>query len=301
MPPRRPGHPYLAGAPIFCAHRGGAGLAPENTMAAFRSAVERWEVDMIETDVRLTADGVVVVFHDATVDRTTDGIGPIETMTLAEVQELDAADSFRLPDGSNPFRGERVPTFDELLESFPTTRINVEAKSARSAAPLVDVIRRHGAQHRVLVAAEHERNRRGARGYEGPWGASRSQVIPFHLLHRTPFIEWWTPKVDAFQVPDRHRGRAVLTPRFIEEAHRRNIPVHVWTIDAVEDMERLLDWGVDAIQTDRPDRLAEVLHRRTGRPRPPGLQGGEARPDAGLYPPGRSASSRGTGEAEGVR
>lgn len=271
-------------------------------MAAFRSAVERWEVDMLETDVRLTSDGVVVVFHDATVDRTTDGLGPIEKMTLAEVQELDAADSFRLPDGSNPFRGEPIPTFDELLESFPTVRINVEAKSARSAAPLVEVIRRHAAQHRILVAAEFERNRRGARGYEGPWGASRSQLIPFHLLHRTPFIEWWTPKVDAFQVPDRYKGKSVLTPRFIEEAHRRNIPVHVWTIDETADMERLLDWGVDGIQTDRPDRLAEVLHRRTGRPPPPGLTGAGRLHGAGLYRAGPSReASRGSSDGAGPR
>ena len=272
MPRSRPGHPYLAGAPIFCAHRGGARLAPENTMEAFRSAVERWEVDMLEMDVRLTTDGEVVVFHDPTVDRTTDGSGPIEEMSWAEVRELDAGANFTDPDGGNAFRGAGVPRFEDVLEAFPRTRINVEAKSRRSARPLVDIILRHGAQHRVLVAAEHERNRRDVRGYPGPWGASRSQLAPFHLLHRTPFIGWWTPAVDVFQVPDRWKGKQVLSRSFIREAQRRNIPVHVWTIDEVEDMERLLDWGVDGLQTDRPDRLAEVLHRRTGRPAPPGLR-----------------------------
>ena len=273
FPRKRPGHPYLAGAPIFCAHRGGAALAPENTMAAFRSAVERWGADMLEMDVRLTADGEVVVFHDATVDRTTDGTGSVSDMSLAQLQELDAGANFRDPDGADSFagRGVSAPRFEDVLLEFPRTRLNVEAKAREAARPLVEIILRHGAAHRVLVAAEHEVNRSDVSGYPGPWGASRRQLIPFHLIHRTPFSAFYTPGVDVLQVPDVWKGRQVLTPAIIREAHRRNIPVHVWTVDQVQDMERLLDWGVDGIQTDRPDRLARVLHDRTGRPLPPGL------------------------------
>ncbi len=242
-------------------------------MAAFRSAVDVWGVDMLEMDVRLTVDGEVMVFHDATVERTTDGSGPVAGMTLAQMQELDAGANFRDPEGSPSFAGQGLsaPRFEDVLTAFPRTRINVEAKAREAARPLVDIILRHRAAHRVLIAAEHEANRRDVRGYPGPWGASRRQLIPFHLIHRTPLSALYTPAVDVLQVPDVWKGRRVLTPAIIHKAHRRNIPVHVWTIDQVEDMERLLDWGVDGIQTDRPDRLAEVLHRRAGRPLPPGL------------------------------
>jgi len=125
----------------------------------------------------------------------------------------------------------------------------------------------------VLVAAEFERNRRDARGFRGAWGASRSQLIPFWILHRVPVLgRLYTPPCDVLQVPLRHRGRPVVTPRLLAEAHARNLPVHVWVADDPGDMRHLLDRGVDAIQTDRPDLLARVLHEERGRPRPPGLR-----------------------------
>ncbi len=272
-PAARPGHPYLAGAPLLVAHRGGAGLAPENTVAAFGQAVESFGADMLELDVRLTADGKVVVVHDATVDRTTDGTGPVAAKAWAELRELDAGYRFRDPEGKAGFRGSGValPLLDEVLDAFPHVRLNVEAKCREVAGPLVALIRAHGAEHRVLLAAEHEVNRGPARGYGGPWGASRSQILPFVLLHRTPVGFLYTPRVEALQVPERWRGRTLVTRRFVEEAHRRNIPVHVWTVDDAADMRRLLAMGVDAIQTDRPDRLARVLHEVRGRPLPPAL------------------------------
>ncbi len=123
----------------------------------------------------------------------------------------------------------------------------------------------------MLFAASHEPDRAEARGYEGPWGASAQQIRRFHVLHRLPFGAGYTPSVDALQVPDVWGGRRVVTPRFIERAHARNIAVHVWTVDEVEDMRRLLEWGVDGVQTDRPDRLARLLTDEFGRPPAPGL------------------------------
>jgi glycerophosphoryl diester phosphodiesterase len=285
LPRSRPGHPYLAGAPIFAAHRGGARLAPENTLEAFRGAVERWGVDMLEMDVRLTADGEVVVIHDATVDRTTDGVGAVADLPLAALRDLDAGYRFVDLEGAPSFRGRgvRVPTLAEVLEAFPRTRLNVEAKCAEVAAPLVAVIRAHGAEHRVLVAAEFEPNRREARGYGGAWGASRSQLGPFWILHRVPVVgALYTPPCDVFQVPVRWRGRPVVTPRFVREAHRRNLPVHVWVVDDPDEMRALLALGVDAIQTERPDLLATVLHEERRRPLPPGAADGPmGRPGAG--------------------
>lgn len=268
-PHPRPGHPYLAGSPLLIAHRGGAGLAPENTMAAFRNAVEVWRADMLELDVRTTGDGVLVVLHDETVDRTTDGTGRVGDLSWDQVKELDAGYRFTDPEGRRSFRGRgvRVPTFQELLETFPEARLNVEAKDGRSAPILVDLIRKHGAEERVLVAAEWEKNRRAVRGYPGPWGASRRHIALFLVLLATPFGPFYTPSCDVLQVPESHKGIRILTPRFIREAHRRNIPVHVWTVDDAADMKRLLAWGVDGIQTDRPDILASVLSEVVQRPR----------------------------------
>lgn len=267
----RPGRPYLAGAPQLVAHRGGAKLAPENTLAAFRSAVEDWGADMLELDVRLTADGHVVVIHDATVDRTTDGTGAVADLTLEEIKALDAGYRFVDLDGNTSFRGQgvTVPTMAELLDACPSVWLNAEAKEEQVARPLVELVRSRGEQHRVLVAAEHETTRKGGRGYEGPWGASRRHCVLFLLSHRLPGGGPYTPPVDVLQIPEWWKGRRVLTPRLVRQAHRRNIPVHVWTVDDPDDMRRLLEWGVDAIQSDRPDLLSEVLVEEAGRPLPP--------------------------------
>jgi len=250
-------------------------------MAAFRQAVDVWRTDALEMDVRVTADGHVVVIHDATVDRTTDASGPVASFTLDELQALDAGYRFVDPQGVASFRskGVRVPLFDEVLTELPAVRINVETKERAATRGLVDVIRRHRAEHRVLLAASHEPDRREARGYSGPWGASRQQITRFYAFHRLPFGGLYTPNVDALQVPDEWNGRRVVTPRFIEVAHDRNIAVHVWTVDDVDDMIRLLEWGVDGVQTDRPDRLARLLTQKYGRPPAPGLSS----------PPGRES------------
>jgi len=244
-------------------------------MTAFRAAVEAWWADMLELDVRLTSDGVVVVIHDATVDRTTDGSGAVADHTLDELRALDAGYRFVDTAGSHSFRGQgvTVPTLDEVLEAFPDMRLNIEAKEAAVAGPLVRVIARHAAEHRVLVAAEHEKTRSDARGYPGPWGASYQHVLLFWLLHRLPGGSPYTPPVDIFQVPERSGRLRVVTPRFVREAHRLSIPVQVWTVNEEDDMRRLLDWGVDGIQTDRPDLLAAVLTEKVGRPVPPGSKG----------------------------
>ena len=123
----------------------------------------------------------------------------------------------------------------------------------------------------MLIAAEYERWRVGARGYPGPWGASRHHVYLFRVLCGLPYAAGYTPRADVLQVPETWKGWQIVTPRFIEQAHRKNIPIQVWTVDAPDDMVRLLELGDDGIQTDRPDLLARVLHERFGRPAAPGL------------------------------
>ena len=134
--PRR-GCTYLSGAPLLVAHRGGSKIAPENTLEAFEQAVGWWEADMLEMDVRLTADGEVVVIHDATVDRTTDGTGMVADLSLSEIQALDAGYHFHDPSGVPSFRGRgvAVPRFEDVLTALPHTRINVEPKEPQAHLP----------------------------------------------------------------------------------------------------------------------------------------------------------------------
>jgi glycerophosphoryl diester phosphodiesterase len=242
-------------------------------MAAFTAAVRAWDADMLEMDVRLTRDGEVVVIHDALVDRTTDGAGPVSSFSLAELQRLDAGYRFVDLQGEASFRGKgvRVPHFEEVLTAFPGTRLNVESKEPEAAGPLVEIILRNGAQDRVLVAAAGEARRRSARGYPGPWGASRHHILLFWALHRLPGSGPYTPGADILQVPEVWRGMRIVTRSLVRAAHRRNLPVQVWTVDDPDDMRRLLSWGVDGIQSDRPDLLAGILVEEYGRPPPPGL------------------------------
>jgi glycerophosphoryl diester phosphodiesterase len=171
----------------------------------------------------------------------------------------------------------RVPRFEEVLTAFPGTRLNVESKEPQAASGLVEIILRHGAQDRVLVAAADESSRRGARGYPGPWGASRHHILLFLVSHRLPGGGPYTPAADVLQVPEVWKGRRIVTPGLVRAAHRRNMPVQVWTVDDPDDMRRLLSWGVDGIQSDRPDLLARVLVEDFGRPPPVGLTEGEGR------------------------
>ena len=289
----RPGCTYLAGAPLLVAHRGGARLAPENTLAACRAAVDVWGADMLETDVRLSRDGQVMAIHDGTVDRTTDATGAVASFSAAELGRLDAGARFLDLEGRPSFRGrgEGVPRLQDLLDAFPGMRFNVEAKESEVAGPLVALVRRLGAEARVLVAAEYERNRRAARGDRGPWGASRHQGFWFWAGHRLPGGGPYVPPVDVLQVPETWQGLRIVTPSFVRAAHRRNLPVQVWTVDDPDVMRRLLSWGVDGIQTDRPDLLARVLHEETGRPLPPGHTRGHPADHAALGTADRPADA----------
>jgi glycerophosphoryl diester phosphodiesterase len=273
LPAVRPGHPYFAGAPLLMAHRGGSLLAPENTPEAFRRALEWWRADVLEVDVQPTADGDVVVIHDATVDRTTDGSGPVAALRLSELRRLDAGFRFT-PDGgrSFPFRGRgiRLATLEELLRAHPEARVNVEIKDGRAQRRVWETVHDLRATGRVLIAAGRRANRSLFAAYPGPTSASGEEMKAFYLHHLTRTTRFWRPTVDAFQMPERYGGRQVLTPRLLREVHARNLAVHVWTVDDEADMRRLLAWGVDGIVTDRPDRLARVLHETFGRPLPPG-------------------------------
>ena len=265
-----PEHKYFqsdAGRTLAIAHRGGAGLWPENTLYAFERAAALG-VDVIETDVRATADGELVIFHDEGVGRTTDGAGAVGSLTLAELKRLDAAYRFS-PDGgrSFPLRGSgvRVPTLREVFEALPHMRFNIEPKQAAPslAAPLCRLIRERGMADRVLIASFSggtlEEFRRECP--EVATSAATGEVASFLTLHGAGLAASYSPAMQALQVPEYAGGLRVLTRDFVEAAHGRNLRVHAWTVNAEGDMRRLVGMGVDGIMTDYPDRLLKVLGR----------------------------------------
>jgi glycerophosphoryl diester phosphodiesterase len=270
--PHRPGSKYLAGAPLLIAHRGGGALAPENTLLAFERAIDWWRADVLELDVHPTRDGEAVVVHDATLERTTNGRGLVRERSLAELRSLDAGYTFT-PDGgaTYPFRGRGigVPTLEEVLTASPRVRVNIEIKDGRAQERVWETIRSMAAEHRVLVAAGRTRDRVYFDRLPVAVSASEEELRLFIVQLRIGVIAH-IPAVDAFQVPDSWDGRDIPTPDFIAAAKARNLPVHVWTVNEVSAMHQFLDRGADGIVTDRPDRLARVLHERVGRPLPPG-------------------------------
>jgi glycerophosphoryl diester phosphodiesterase len=254
------------GWPTNLAHRGASGRAPENTLEAFRLAVESG-AGGLELDVHLTRDGYVVVIHDPTLDRTTSVSGAVAGMTLEEVREPDAGYNFS-PDGgiTHPYRGQglRIPTLAEVLREFPGVVLNIDMKADHPGieAAVLKVLRESGAEGRALVVS----SRRGAvgrfrriSGGRISTGASRWETGIFLLLANLRLERLLRPAYDALQVPLSHRGVPLVTRRFIEAAHASNVRVDAWTINESDEMRRLLDLGVDVIMTDRPGTLADVL------------------------------------------
>lgn len=277
----RPRHPALRGGPLLIGHRGAAGLAPENTMPSFRTAVRDWAVDMIELDVHLSRDGHCVVIHDPTVDRTTDGTGAVSDMTLAELRALDAGYRFTDPDGAHGFRaqGVRIPTLDEVFDAFPDLPFTVEIKDGAAQRALLEVVRKHDAVDRVVVAGMEPADRRLVRDYPGAQSATTRQARTFYWLHRVRLAWLWPRTADVLQLPELfpwdgvegQGARRIVTARFVRDAARRGVPVHIWTVNDPDAMARLLRWGVDGLITDRPDRGARVMAEAAGRPLPPAL------------------------------
>lgn len=252
--------------PRFFAHRGGALEAPENTLEAFRAGMAAG-ADRLELDVHATSDGTVVVFHDPTVDRTTDGSGEIRSMTYAEVRRLDAGARFVADDGSRPFAGKGVwiPTLAEVFEAFPGVPLNIEIKQGEPAieAEVLEVVDRFSARKQILLAAEHgeimERIRVAAPDIAS--GTSLEDGAEFLELWGSGRLAEYTPRGIAFQVPPTFMDQPLVTQEFVDVAHQQGIEVHVWTIDEAAEMERLLGLGVDGIMTDRPTVAAEVFRR----------------------------------------
>ena len=253
------------------AHRGGALLRPENTILAFDHGLSLG-ADGLELDVHLSRDGVVVVHHDGMLDRTTGARGPLAEGTAAELGRVDAGYWFpgvRLEgdapgDNDYPFRGQGigVPRLSEVLTRYPAIPLIIELKVNRPelAERVIEDVRRAGAIDRVAFGSFWRRVLHAVRELEPriPTGASQEEVR--WALYRS-WVHWplGRPRYRELQVPEQAGSTRVVTPRFVEHAHRAGLLVKVWTVDDPADMRRLLEWGVDALISDRPDLAAAIV------------------------------------------
>lgn len=238
--------------PVIFAHRGASAHAPENTIAAFELAVAQ-QADGIELDVKLTSDGHVVVHHDATVNRTTNGQGKLKDLSLAELKKLDAGSSF-----SEQFRGETIPTLEEVFEAVGgRTFINIELTNYNTPRDqLVEtvcmLVKKHQMQKRILFSSFFAGNLSRARSY--------LPDVPTGLLAFNGVLGAWARSFGFVfgKYQALHPYLKDMTQQEVLRVHRLKRRVHVWTVNTQEDMRRLFGWGVDAIFTDDPQLAVKV-------------------------------------------
>jgi len=238
--------------PIAFAHRGGAASGLENTMTAFGQAVDAG-YRYVETDVHATADGVLVAFHDQTLNRVTDRVGRIAELPWDQVRQAKVGGR------------ESIPLLEDLLGAWPSLRVNIDVKADSAVGPLAEVIRRTNAIDRISVGSFSDRRTARVRAALGPrlcTSLGPRGVIRLRRASRRglPGVGG-TDGVPLAQVPARF-GVTVVDQRFVDHAHRLGMQVHVWTIDSPKQINRLLDLGVDGIMTDRIDTLREVYVAR---------------------------------------
>lgn len=265
-----PDHPYYAknlNHPLVIAHQGGGDLWPGNTLFAFQNAANLG-VDVLEMDLHITADGMLVLTHDETVDRTTNGTGEVESMTLDELKQLDAGYDWSLDNGASyPFRGQgiTIPTLEEVFAAFPDYRMTIEIKktNASMAKPFCDMIRKYDMQDKVLVASFHDERLKEFRAEcpEVATSSAKNETTTFVLLTKVFLGGFYSPYFYSLQVPEKSSGITVMTEGFVRAAHARNLAVEPWTINDEETMRKFIEWGVDGIITDRPDLMLKVLGR----------------------------------------
>lgn len=270
MRPGRVSRPpiFQSERPLVFAHRGGAKLAPENTIPAFDNGTALG-ADGLELDVQLSSDGVPVVIHDKTLDRTTNETGPVHARTVDQLARADAGHAFTR-DGAHCFRGQGIgiPTLETVLRRYPATRVIIEMKGGEPelAGAVARVVRRVGALQRICVGSFHQSAIDALRRESPEIVTSASQEEARWTLHRS-WVRWpWIgprPYV-AFQVPERVGRMRVVSPAFIRQVHQEGQVLQVWVVDTAADAHRLFDWGVDGLISDRPDVTVPARDRWGG-------------------------------------
>jgi glycerophosphoryl diester phosphodiesterase len=253
--------PFFSARPQVFAHRGGCTLGPENTIAAFDIGMSTG-ADGLELDVHLSADGIVVVHHDKTLDRTTNASGPIAARTAQQLGRVDAGYWFKRGD-AYPFRGQDigVPTLGEVLARYRgiPTIIEIKVYTAEMGQAVAEEIRRADALEYVCVAGYGLASARAARAALPGVAASAAQpevrLAVYRSILRCPVRR---AGYQTYQVPEWAEATRIVTPRFIRHAHAAGLKVQVWTVDEEADMRRLLDWGIDGLISNRPDLAVRV-------------------------------------------
>jgi glycerophosphoryl diester phosphodiesterase len=257
--------PFFAKPLLIGAHRGGGDLWPENTLEAYRNASRRWPDVLLEGDVHATADGQVMILHDDTVDRTTDGAGPLSQLTFAQVKALDAGYRFTLDDGATfPYRGKglTIPTLAEALAALPASRFLIEMKSQPGIAEAtIKVLQQASALERVALASVNPVTMNRARALAPTLVACYDFIDGTALLTSLRNGSWsgYKPAADILAVERKMIRDFQIQPAELRAIQTKGIAVLVFTVDKPEEMREFLNVGVASILTDRPDLLAQVI------------------------------------------
>jgi glycerophosphoryl diester phosphodiesterase len=259
----------LGDQPLVIAHRGGRGLWPENSLFAFERA-SALGVDMLEMDLQLSSDGQLVVMHDTSLERTTDGEGAVAAYSLEQLQALDAGYRWTADGGeSYPYRGQgiRIPSFAEVLERLPNMPkvIEIKVPDVGMEAQLCAVLSANGQRERVIVGSFYERSLQlfreqcpGVATSAGPTSVRMLVALNWLCLGRL-----LSPSYQALQIPERHSGLRIASAALLQTAQARGLNVQLWTINEQAAMRRLLDLGAQGLITDYPDRALQLLGRST--------------------------------------
>ena len=265
-------YPFFTGPkPRIIGHRGASATAPENTLLSFRQAFQEG-ADFVELDVHQSLDNTLVIIHDATLERTTDGSGPVSAHNLQDLKALDAGYRFTLDGGATyPYRGKKleIPTLEDFLLSFPHARAIVEIKHLSSSIVqcTLDIIFKVHAQDRVLLATEEDtimtaiRTKLRRMGHATATGFSYGEVAAFVRWVRSGMATSYHPPGQAFQIPPVYNDVPLVSPETTRAAHQLGLEMFVWTINETAEMQSLLRQGVDGIITDYPARLRDVVGR----------------------------------------
>lgn len=261
-------NPYLSPRPLVMAHRGNQTVSPENTLLALKNA-SLLELDFIETDIRLTKDKELILFHDETLDRTTNASGPLKSFTLEELKDVDLGYRFTLDEGKTfPCRGLkwRVVSLRQAFELFPSIPFNLDIKNSDPYVPriLSDLIEEFKREKNVLVGSFHHHQIKKFRELlpSVATAASPKEVRNFVFRQKLRLNKLIDPQYYALQVPIQHGNTKIITPVFVKDAHERNLAVHVWVINDRPTMEWLINLGIDGIFTDDPMLLLEALQEK---------------------------------------
>lgn len=259
-------------SPLVISHgdEAGNGLYPGNTLLYLQKMVELG-VDALELDLNLTADGQLVLMHDNSVDRTSDGSGAVIEMTLEELRSLNVAHNWSRDGRDYPYRENplRVATIDEVFAALPETPIIIELKNDDPLAARVvsEAIDRAGCEARVVVSSYHRGVIREFRRLSPrvATGATLPEALLFYLAQWFFAERLLSPAYQTMQLPMHYYGIPVFSPRFVQAARNCELHVSVWTVDEPADMGDYIDLGLDGIVTNRPDRLLSLLDEVAGK------------------------------------